>query len=501
VRVAVARPAVAVAAPARNLAGLPPLIERALAERALVILFPELCLSGYAIDDLVQQDALLDGVEDAARGLLAASRDWPAVLLAGAPVRSEGRLYNAALVIHGGRLLGVVPKTYLPNYREFYEKRQFTSGALAMSDAITFAGQRAPFGPDLVFEAPAVPDFALHVELCEDLWAPVPPSTAAALAGATVLANLSASDVTIGKADYRRLLCQSQSARCLAAYLYAGAGYGESTTDLAWDGHALICENGDVLAESARFSREPGLIMADIDLDHLRQERARMTSFADCAHRHRDAVAGVRRITLPVERPGGDVPLLRTVQRYPFVPADPRTLDERCREVYQIQVQGLSRRMEAAGAARLVVGVSGGLDSTHALLVAAETVRQLGLPPDRVLAVTMPGYATSTETREHAWQLMRALGADAREISIVAASDRMLAEIGHPYAEGQRTYDKTFENVRRGSEPRGSSGSRIFTTRSSWARAICPSSPWATRPTASGTTWRTTASTPRCPRP
>jgi NAD+ synthase (glutamine-hydrolysing) len=454
--VAVATPNVAVASPARNLQSIRALVEQAIAGHALMAVFPELCLSAYSIDDLVQQDALLDGVEECASALLAASRDWPVVVIVGAPVRSEGRLYNAALVVHGGRLIGVVPKTYLPNYREFYEKRHFTSGALALADTIAVAGQRAPFGRDLLFDAPAIPDFSLHVEICEDLWVPIPPSSHAALAGATILANLSASDVTIGKAEYRRLLCQSQSAKCLAAYLYAGAGYGESTTDLAWDGHALICENGDILAESPRFAREAGLLFADVDLDHLRQERARLTSFADCADVHR-ATASVRRVPLDLAPPTGDVPLGRSVARYPYVPGDPRTLDERCREVYRIQVQGLSRRMEAARAGRLVVGVSGGLDSTHALLVAADTVRQLGLPADRVLAVTMPGFATSQETREHAWQLMRALGATCLEIDIVAASERMLADIGHPYARGERRYDTTFENVQAGER-----ASRLF---------------------------------------
>jgi NAD+ synthase (glutamine-hydrolysing) len=457
VRVAVATPGVALAAPDRNVESVRRLVEQAVAEHALVVLFPELSLSAYSIDDLLQQDALLDAVEDAAGALIAASRDWPALVIAGAPVRSEGRLYNAALVIHAGRLLGVVPKTYLPNYREFYEKRHFTSGAVALADTIALAGQRSPFGRDLVFEATAVPDLALHVEICEDLWVPAPPSTYAALGGATILANLSASDVTIGKAEYRRLLCQAQSAKCLAAYLYAGAGYGESTTDLAWDGHALIYENGDLLAESARFGRGASLLVADLDLDHLRQERARMTSFADCAHLHRPATGGLRRIAVDLEPPTAEVPLARAVARYPYVPGDPRTLDERCREVYRIQVQGLSRRMEAAGARQLVVGVSGGLDSTHALLVAAETVRALGLPPDRVLAVTMPGYATSAETRQNAWQLMRALGTTAREIDIVPASAQMLADIGHPFAAGERRYDRTFENVQAGER-----ASRLF---------------------------------------
>ena len=450
VRVAVCTPRVEVASPAMNVERTLALARRAAANHAAIVLFPELGLSAYSNEDLALQDALLDAVESGVHVLIEASRTLPSVLVVGAPVRSEQRLFNCALVIHRGELLGIVPKTYLPNYREFYEKRQFTAAAQAVGDAATVAGRSAPFGNDLLFVAHNYADLTLHVEICEDVWVPIPPSTYAALAGASVLANLSASDVTVGKADYRRLLCTSQSAKCVAAYLYAAAGYGESTTDLAWDGHALVCENGEVLAESQRFGCEDGLIQADVDLDHLRQERMRLTSFSDCVQLHRERIARLRRIGVDLELPTGSVPLARRVARFPYVPADPRSLDERCREVYQIQVQGLARRMDATGIRKPVIGVSGGLDSTQALIVAAKAVDQLGVPRSNVLAFTLPGLATSARTHASALRLMRALNVTAHEIDIGPSVMQMLRDIDHPYARGEKVYDLTFENVQAG---------------------------------------------------
>lgn len=449
-RVAVCTPHVEVANPAINAERTIELAGRAAACKAALVLFPELGLSAYSNEDLAQQDALLDAVELAVGSLLEASKSLDAVLVVGAPLRSEGRLFNCALVICRGRLLGVVPKTYLPNYREFYEKRQYASAAQALCASISAAGQRAPFGNDLLFVCDRFADFVLHVEVCEDLWVPIPPSTYAALAGATVLANLSASDATIGKADYRRLLCSSQSAKCIAAYAYAGAGYGESTTDLAWDGQALVCENGEVVAESRRFRYEDHLITGDIDLERLRQERMRTTSFADCAQLHREPISRLRRIGCDLEMPQGPVPLERPIARFPYVPSDPASLDERCREVYNIQVQGLARRMQASGIDRLILGVSGGLDSTQALLVATKAVDTLKLPRANVLAFTLPGFATGERTRHNAARLMAALRVNAREIDIRPSARQMLADLGHPYARGESRYDVTFENVQAG---------------------------------------------------
>jgi NAD+ synthase (glutamine-hydrolysing) len=315
---------------------------------------------------------------------------------------------------------------------------------------MSLLGQDVPFGANLIFEAAACPGFALHVEVCEDLWAPIPPSSYAALAGATVLANLSASNATVGKADYRRLLCAAQSGRSIAAYLYAAAGFGESTTDLAWDGQALVYENGELLAEGERFGISSALLFADIDLDRLVQERARLTSFNDSVEAHRQALAAMRRIVLPFDPPGDEVHLARSISRFPYVPGDRRRRDERCREVYEIQVQGLAQRLRSTKLRRAVIGVSGGLDSAHALLVAAQAFDRLGLPRAQILGYSLPGFATGERTREIALRLMQSLGVSAAEIDIRPAARRMLEDIGHPFARGEPRYDKTFENVQAG---------------------------------------------------
>jgi len=449
-RVAVGTPRVALGSPAQNARRTLELARQAADRHARLVLFPELGLSGYSNEDLFHQDALLDAVEAALREVLEESRGLEPLLVVGAPLRSEGRLFNCALILHRGELLGVVPKTYLPGYREFYEKRQFSSAAHALKHTVTVAGQRAPFGSELTFEATNYPDFTLAVEVCEDLWVPLPPSSFAALAGATVLANLSASNVTIGKAAYRRQLCISQSAKCLAAYLYAAAGYGESTTDLAWDGQAIVAENGELLAESPRFAFEEGLIQADLDLERLRQERMRMTSFNDCAQLNRERLERFRRIGFELPLPEPPVPLERSVARFPYVPSERTVLAERCREVYRIQTQGLVRRMEFTGLARPVLGISGGLDSTQALLVACKAVDQLGFPRSNVLAYTLPGPATGSRAHANAMRLARELRVTSSQIDIGASVMQMLRDIDHPYARGQPVYDVTFENVQAG---------------------------------------------------
>jgi NAD+ synthase (glutamine-hydrolysing) len=365
-RIAVGIPAVKVADPDYNVARTIELAERAAADHAVVVLFPELGLSAYSNEDLFHQDALLDATKRTVQQLLEASRGLTPMLVVGAPLRLQGALLNCALSIHGGRLLGVTPKTYLPNYREFYEKRQFTAGRDVTFHEVTLFGDRVPFGNDLIFQLPHIDGCDVHVEICEDLWVPIPPSTYAALAGATVLLNLSASNITIGKADYRRQLCASQSAKCVAAYVYAAAGAGESTTDLAWDGHAMIYENGVRLAESTRFAPNEQLVVADVDLQRLVQERMRMTSFNDAAADHRDRVIAMRRIVVDVMPPSEPVPLRRSVDRFPYVPSDPAARDERCAEAYNIQVHGLTKRLSSTGIQKVVIGVSGGLDSTHA---------------------------------------------------------------------------------------------------------------------------------------
>jgi NAD+ synthase (glutamine-hydrolysing) len=452
VRVAVATPEVRVADPAFNGRQTIEWMGRAAQRRAILVLFPELGLSAYSCEDLFQQRAVIDGCLDALREVVAASEVLPLVAVVGLPVEVDHLLYNCAVVVGQGRVLGVTPKTYLPNYREFYERRQFTPGDSAVRETIDLGDQRdVPFGSRLLFRVPAQPRLVFHVEVCEDLWVPVPPSSLAALAGATVLLNLSASNITIGKADYRRLLVASQSARCLAAYLYAGAGFGESTTDLAWDGHALIYENGTRLAESERFGYRPQLACADLDLERLTQDRLRQTSFGEAVHRHQAELARFRTIDAPLELPRrGRLLPDRHYERFPYVPFDPALRSERCAEVYQIQVQGLVKRLRTTGIQRVVIGVSGGLDSTHALLVCAQAMDALGYPRRHILAYTMPGFATSTRTLTQAHELMRVVGCEAHELDVRPSCRQMLSDIGHPSGRGEPVYDVTFENVQAG---------------------------------------------------
>jgi NAD+ synthase (glutamine-hydrolysing) len=450
VRAAVCTPQVRVADPAFNAARTLGLARRASEVHAAVALFPELGISAYSSEDLFHQDALLDASRAAIADLIEQSRELSPLLLVGAPLRFEGKLFNCALVIYRGHLLGIVPKSFLPNYREFYEKRQFSSGRHAVSREVRFLGQMVPFGSDLIFDASNYKDFSIHVEICEDLWTPIPPSTYAALAGATVLTNLSASNVTIGKADYRRDLCASQSGRCIAAYVYSAAGPGESTTDLAWDGQAIIYENNERLAEGERFFAEEQVVMADLDLERLAQERMRVTSFNDAVADHRERVRAMRRIAFEFQVPAGSIPLLREVERFPYVPGNRAERDERCFEAYNIQVHGLMKRLQSTGLERIVIGVSGGLDSTQALIVAAKTMDRLNLPRERILAYTMPGFATSSTTLKNAHALMQALQVTARELDIRPSCLQMLRDLGHPFSKGERVYDVTFENVQAG---------------------------------------------------
>jgi NAD+ synthase (glutamine-hydrolysing) len=452
VRVGACVPRVAIAEPARNADQALALLRDGDAAGIALMVFPELSLSAYAIDDLLFQDAVLDSVEAQIDRLVAASAALLPVFVVGAPLRRQGRLYNCAVALHRGRVLGIVPKLFLPNYREFYERRHFTSGEGMRGGTIVVAGHEAPFGADLIFAAEGPAPFAFHIEICEDLWVPTPPSTAGAAAGAEILLNLSASNIVIGKAQMRRLLCASQSARCLAAYAYSAAGIGESTTDLAWDGQAGIFEIGEPLCETPRFSTGPEIAVADVDVGRIRQERMRTNTFGDNARSLTQAPSApaFRRITFDFAPPGGRLDLQRTVERFPFVPSDPAMLRDNCYEAYNIQVQGLARRLEATGLKRLVIGVSGGLDSTQALIVSARAMDWLGLPRSNVLGYTLPGFATSEGTKANAWRLMRALGVSGGEIDIRPAARRMLADLGHPAARGEAVYDVTFENVQAG---------------------------------------------------
>ncbi|MBI5311708.1 MAG: NAD(+) synthase, partial [Methylocystis sp.] len=443
-------PNVQVADPAFNVARTIELAREADHHGASLALFPELGLSSYAIDDLLQQEALLNAVEAALVELVEASRSIHPLIVVGAPLRHRGRLYNCAVAILRGCVLAVTPKVYLPNYREFYEQRHFASGAFISGEDIKVAGQTAPFGSDTLLEATDFPGLVIHTEICEDVWVPIPPSARAALAGATVLLNLSASNAIVGKSDYRETLCSAHSARCIAAYLYSAAGQGESTTDLAWDGEALICEKGEVLAKAPRFSDEPQLALADIDIGRLLAERLRQGTFGACADVEQGAT-NYRRIAFELAAScDRDLGFLREVGRFPFVPADETRLAELCFEAFNIQSHGLEQRLRATKIKKAVIGVSGGLDSTQALLVAVTAMDALGLPRENVLGFTLPAFATSESTKANAWRLMRALGVTAQEIDVTAACKQMLADIDHPAARGEAVYDTTYENVQAG---------------------------------------------------
>ncbi|MGW1166205.1 NAD(+) synthase [Streptomyces sp. NPDC002550] len=420
-------------------------------EGVAVAVFPELCLSGYAIDDLLLQDALLDDVETALATIVAESADLLPVLVVGAPLRHRDRIFNCAVLVHRGRVLGVVPKSYPPNYREFYERRQIAGGDDERGGTIRLGGADAPFGVDLLFAAADVPGLVLHAEICEDMWVPVPPSAEAALAGATVLVNLSGSPITVGRAEDRKLLCRSASSRCVAAYVYAAAGLGESTTDLSWDGQTLIYENGALLAETERFPLGEQYAVADVDLDLLRQERQRMGTFGENRRTHAARTGDFRTVSFELAPPAAaDLGLRRRVERFPFVPADAERLALDCYEAYNIQVAGLQQRLASIGGPKVVIGVSGGLDSTHALIVAARAMDRAGRPRSDILAFTLPGFATSDHTKDNAHRLMRSLGVTAAELDITPTARLMLKEIGHPFASGEPVYDVTFENVQAG---------------------------------------------------
>lgn len=452
-RVAACTLPVAIADPATNADAVLAAARECHDDAVAVAVFPELCLTGYAIEDLVMQDVVLDAVEAALTRIVDESVDLRPLLVVGAPLRAGSRLYNCAVVIHRGAILGVVPKTYLPTYREFYERRWYAPGPDFDGRGISIGGIEAMFGTNQLFRAVDVPGLVVGVEVCEDLWVPVPPSSRLALAGATVLVNLSGSPITIARADDRRSLVQSQSLRCLAAYVYAAAGQGESTNDVSWDGQTMIYEGGTLLAETERFPDGPRRSVADVDLDRLRQDRIRQGTFDDNRmtelspeSRHDDFIE----VEFAVDPPASDIGLRRPVDRFPFVPDDPARLDLDCYEAFNIQVSGLEQRMRAIGSPKPVIGVSGGLDSTHALLVVARAMDRMGRPRSDILAYTMPGFATSDHTKSNAIALAEAIGATIETIDIRPMATEILTGIGHPFAGGEPVYDVTFENVQAG---------------------------------------------------
>ena len=450
VKVAACVPQLRVADPGFNAEQTIELCQLAAADNAVLAMFPELGISAYSNEDLFHQHALLDDVISALQKIITSTRGLKCVFVVGAPLQVGSFLFNCAVVIHRGSVLGIAVKSYLPTYREYYEARHFKSAAEALSKNVDLFGQQdIPFGADILFEASNVPHLSVYFEICEDLWVPVPPSSYAAMAGATVIGNLSASNITIGKSEYRHQLVSNQSARCISAYIYTAAGPGESTTDLAWDGNAMIFENGLKLAEAERFW-SPQIIYGEIDLDRLAQDRMRMNTYAQNARDHRDILGSFRRVKFELELPRKRMLLSREYGRFPYVPADPEKRDQRCYEAYNIQVQGLAKRLQASGTKNAVIGISGGLDSTHALIVAARTMDLLGRPRSHVKAYTMPGFATTEKTYKNALKLMEALGVESNEIDIRPSCIKMFKDIGHPFSRDEKVYDITFENVQAG---------------------------------------------------
>jgi NAD+ synthase (glutamine-hydrolysing) len=449
-RVAACTLPVAIADPAANARGVLAQARECHENAVAVAIFPELCLTGYAIDDLLLQETLLEATRDAIDDVVLGSADLLPVLVVGAPLVHGTRVLNCAVVIHRGRILGVSAKSYLPTYREFYERRHFAPGDDRRGATIELGGAEVPFGPDLIFAATDLPDLRLHVEICEDMWVPVPPSAEASLAGATVLANLSGSPITVARAEDRRLLVRSASARCNAAYVFSAAGQGESTTDLSWDGQTMVYESGELMAEGPRFPEQAVCTVADVDLGRLRQDRLRQGTHDDNRRTHEDRIAAFRTVEFQLDAPTGDVGLRRKLDRFPFVPDDPERLALDCYEAYNIQVSGLEQRLTAIGQPKAIIGVSGGLDSTHALIVTAKAMDRLGRPRSDIHAFTMPGFATGDTTKSYATRLAKSLGVTFEELDITASARQLLSDIDHPFADGQEVYDVTFENVQAG---------------------------------------------------
>ena len=438
-RIAACVPVVRVADPAFNAEQILKLAKKAAADRASVLVFPELAVSAYSCGDLFHNGTLLAGVERAVGQICRGTAKLNVILALGAPVRHRDRLFNAALVIQHGKILGIVPKTHLPNYREFYEKRHFSSGFGIRNETAEFAGQSGiPFGTDILFDAGG--DLRIGVEICEDMWSTVPPSSLQALGSATLLLNLSASNELVGKADYRRSLVRGLSGRCVAAYAYASAGVHESTMDTVCGGHCLIAENGALLLDSDRFARDGEFHTADVDLARIRAARLGDSPFADSA-----ATTPVPEFRI-IQAKEPDTPsaeqIRRKFERTPFVPVSDEQRKERCREIFAIQTAGLAKRVEHTHAKKLVIGISGGLDSTLALLVCVRTMELLKRPASDIVAITMPGFGTTGRTYNNAVNLCRKLGAELREISIAEACREHFRSIGHD----EKVHDVTYEN-------------------------------------------------------
>jgi NAD+ synthase (glutamine-hydrolysing) len=430
-RVAAVVPTLRVADCTFNSERLLALMTRAESEDVSVVVFPELCVTGYTCADLFQQDALRTAAVETLQQLTQLGMMvYSGIAIVGLPLAVDDQLFNCAAVLHRGKVLGIIPKSFLPNYKEFYEARWFAHAAAARCREVTLAGKSVPFGTDLLFTATDVEGFTLGVEICEDLWMPIPPSSWQALNGATVLANPSASNEVIGKAAYRRQLVQSQSGRCIAGYIYASNGVSESTTDVVFGGHCLIAENGNLLAESERFQRDDALLITDIDLERLAGDRRRTGSFG-FGWAYQKEQLSFRRVPFALERSDPPKQIKRAIDAHPFVPRGEERLRERCEEIFLTQVAGLAKRLAHIDQPPVTIGVSGGLDSTLALLVACKTMDTLSAARERIQAFTMPGFGTTSRTHGNALSLMHHLGVSRREVDIRALCLEEMRAIGH----------------------------------------------------------------------
>ncbi len=440
VRVGAITPELRVADVEYNVQAILAAIQKAAEQGCRIIALPELCITGYSCADLFYQRLLLDRAQHALLAIAEATAHYEVAAIVGVPIPVQGRLYNCAAFLANGKILGLTPKTYLPTTNEFYEERWFTSGRHLTAKTVEILGQEVPIGTDILFQVCELPNCLIGIEICEDLWAISPPSGDMALAGATVFVNPSASTETLGKAEYRRDLVRQQSARCLAGYIYACSGPGESTTDVVYPGHSMIAENGVLLAEAERFRFETQIIMADLDIERLIHDRWRNSSFSSGLPQHPYRIIPFH---IPAKPPSQSGPLLRAISQTPFVPADQTQRAKHCREIFNIQATGLAKRLKHTQASKVTIGLSGGLDSTLALLVAIRAFDLLGLDHQGVIAVTMPGFGTTSRTRANAEKLANLLGVTLRCIPIGEAVRQHFRDIGHR----EEAYDTTFENA------------------------------------------------------
>lgn len=415
------------------------ILQQANEKQIQILVFPELSITAYTCGDLFFQHSLLEYAEKGLNDIIKASQNIDVFAVVGTPVVIDNQLFNCAVAIYKGNILGVVPKSYLPNYSEFQEKRWFSPAKQLLSSEIVLCGQKIPVGTDLIFKAEQIPYCKIGIEICEDLWSVIPPSSYQALSGATILLNPSASNELASKYDYRKQLISQQSSRCIAAYVYSSSGVGESTQDMVFSGHGLIYENGTLLKESERFIKETQLIYADVDLELLQNDRMKNTTFSENQYCH----TAFREITFSMKPQTNIEELQRIVKPHPFIPENNEYLDKRCQDIFNIQVAGLARRIEHTKAKSVVVGISGGLDSTLALLVSVKACDYLGISAKHVIGITMPGFGTTDRTYQNALSLMEALGIQTREISIQKAALQHFEDIGHDASIHDVTYENT----------------------------------------------------------